>query len=183
MNKSKTVMLFFVGSEAFFFLAMIIAFVFYSRQGGVMNPAVKYLDVPRTAVFSFFLFFSSLTLWLSERKLRQGKRMAHLIWLLITIVCGLIFITGQGTEYSRLFRENITISKNVFSSSFFTLTGFHGLHVIIGLIVLLIVGVLIQGRSAEKIEGDAMTGASIYWHFVDAVWVAVFSVVYIGSIV
>ncbi len=103
-------------------------------------------------------------------------------WLIATIIFGIIFIVGQGTEYSRLFQLNLTVSKNVFGSAFFTLTGFHGLHVLIGLLVLSIILILFISGRFRAIENSAFRSASIYWHFVDAVWVVVFSVVYIGSL-
>ena len=77
---------------------------------------------------------------------------------------------------------NVTISKNVFGSAFFTLTGFHGLHVLIGLIVLSVVLIMLLTGRFKAIENTALTTASIYWHFVDAVWIVVFSVVYLGAI-
>jgi len=105
-----------------------------------------------------------------------------LAWLMISIVFGLIFLVGQGFEYLGLIREKITISRNVFGSAFFTLTGFHGLHVLIGLIVLLILANLIRTKKYQAVEYDVFNTATVYWHFVDAVWVVVFSVVYIGAV-
>jgi heme/copper-type cytochrome/quinol oxidase subunit 3 len=88
-------------------------------------------------------------------------------------------MTGQGLEYARLLMNNITISRDLFGSTFFTLTGFHGLHVMIGLILLLLLfGLAVLGRKDEPTH-TGMQSIAIYWHFVDAVWVVVFSVVYL----
>ena len=105
-----------------------------------------------------------------------------MIWLSISILFGLIFLIGQGFECVSLIRDNVTISKNVFGSAFFTLTGFHGFHVFIGLIALLIMAGLVRSKKYLAVENEAFSTTSIYWHFVDAVWVVVFSVIYIGAI-
>ncbi len=183
MNKNKTMMTFFVASEAFFFLALIISYVYYSHPGGKLSDSAQYLDVFKTAIFTFFLLSSSLTIALAGSMLKKGKRKLVITWLIITILLGIIFLFGQGTEYMHLIGMDVTISKNVFGSAFFTLTGFHGLHVIIGLIVLSIMTVLIYSERYMNVEETALESVSIYWHFVDAIWIAVFSVVYIGAII
>ena len=175
-------MLFFVASESFFFIALIISYIFYSRSGGTLSESAQYLNIPKTSVFTFFLLSSSLTIEIADKKLLKGNRKAMLLWLGITIVFGLIFLIGQGMEYAELISEKVTISKNVFGSAFFTLTGFHGFHVFIGLIVLTIMAGLIASGKYMTVEYDAFNSTTVYWHFVDAVWVAVFITVYIGSL-
>jgi heme/copper-type cytochrome/quinol oxidase subunit 3 len=96
-------------------------------------------------------------------------------WLLATIVLGSVFLFGQWSEYLRLFRQSITISQDLFGTTFFTLTGFHGLHVLAGILLL---GVLIAFRE----HPIALETVSLYWYFVDAVWIAIFSVVYLWSL-
>ncbi len=176
-------MLFFLGSEGFFFLALIIAYVYYSHPGGDLSPTARYLDITKTAVFSAFLFSSSLTIWLAGRNQENRNKKWKLIWLGITIMLGIIFLFGQGSEYARLIQANVTVSQNVFGSAFFTLTGFHGLHVLIGLIVLTIVGVMIFSDRFRSVEETVFESVSLYWHFVDIVWVVVFSAVYIGAFI
>ncbi len=175
-------MLLFVASEAFFFLALIISYVYYSHPGGKLSQTASYLDFNRTAIFSVFLFSSSLTIAIAESMYKKGKRKNMLVWLILTVILGLVFLVGQATEYMKLVDLNVTINKNIFGSAFFTLTGFHGLHVLIGLIVLLIIAGLFISGKFSAIEKEAFHSASIYWHFVDIVWVAVFTVVYIGAI-
>ncbi len=176
-------MYFFVASEAFFFLALIISYVVYSHPGGTLSSTAKYLDYKRTAVFTFFLIASSVTIAIAESNLRKGNRKALVRWMIVTIILGLVFLIGQLTEYYGLYKMNVTVSKDVFGSAFFTLTGFHGFHVLMGLIVLGIVsGLIFNGKYISE-EKNILETAAIYWHFVDAVWIVVFSVVYIGAII
>ena len=182
MNKNKILMLFFIASEAFFFLALIISYVYYSHPGGTLSSSAKFLDYQKTSVFTFFLIFSSFTVEMAGAQQNKGKRKAMLTWLAATIILGIVFIVGQGMEYARLAAVNVTISKNVFGSAFFTLTGFHGLHVILGLIALSILFGLLYSGKFKAIETSAMESIKIYWHFVDVVWIVVFSVVYLGAI-
>jgi cytochrome c oxidase subunit III len=176
-------MLLFVASEAFFFLALIVSYVYYSYPGGKLSDTASYLDFKRTALFSVFLFSSSFTIAMAENKIKNGNRNKVLPWLVATIILGMVFLVGQATEYIKLIDLNVTIHKNLFGSAFFTLTGFHGLHVLLGLIVLMVVAGLISSGKFKSIENSAFQSVSIYWHFVDIVWVAVFSVVYIGAII
>jgi heme/copper-type cytochrome/quinol oxidase subunit 3 len=100
-------------------------------------------------------------------------------WLIATIVLGAIFIGGQAFEYWHLFQSGVRVNSNLFTTSFFTLTGFHGIHVCVGLIALLILlGLALAGDSKKK-PWPALDAAGLYWHFVDVVWVFVLSVVYI----
>ena len=98
--------------------------------------------------------------------------------LLIGLAIGLVFVGGQLWEYASLYREGITIDRNAFTSAFYTLTGFHGLHVVVGLIALAVVAAMARaGDFAGGRRGGALAGVAAYWHFVDAVWVVVFLVV------
>ena len=180
--KSRLLMLLFIASEAFFFLALIISYVVYSHPGGTLSSTAKYLDIPRTAIFSVLLFASSATIIKAESQFKKGKRKSMNLWMIITIILGLTFLAGQGTEYYHLYNDDVTISRDVFGSAFFTLTGFHGLHVFFGLIVLSVLTYILFSKKFTRIESSALTSASIYWHFVDGVWVVVFTVVYIGAL-
>lgn len=156
----------FIFSEATFFGALIVAYMEYRTRSP--GPSPQDLDVPRTLIFSLFLFVSSGTVYLAER-----SRTRFLVWWLVSIAFGAIFLIGQLTEYARLYADGIRIDTNLFTSAFFTLTGFHGLHVTVGLIALAVVAAL-KGRHRTAVDV-----VSIYWHFVDAVWVVIFSLVYL----
>lgn len=178
MNRNILGMLLFIGSESMFFLLLILAYVNFHNQYGIGEMAAWHLDVAKTGLFSIALFASSFTLWLSEKAHAKNSGMA-IFWMTLTIVLGAIFICGQGLEYSDLIRENLTISRDLFGTTFFTLTGFHGFHVIVGLILLSVaLWIMVRGKEHEITEAG-LTCVSLYWHFVDVVWVAVFSVVYL----
>ena len=169
----------FIASESFFFGGLLTGFMFYrSRDAGGFGP--HELDIVQTGLFSIALFASSATIVLAERRLHRGDMGGFRTWLLATILLGGIFIVGQVLEYVTLYREGVTLSTNLFSSAFFTLTGFHGLHVIIGLIALSVVaGLAYTGEFQGGHHTGAVEAVSWYWHFVDAVWVVVFGSVYL----
>jgi heme/copper-type cytochrome/quinol oxidase subunit 3 len=135
-------------------------------------------------IFSLFLFASSGTVYLAERRLGRDDQRGFLLLWVLSIVFGGVFMVGQITEYVRLYSDGITIGSNLFTSAFFTLTGFHGLHVFVGLIALAVVGLL--ARSGDLRGGRrrvVVDAVSIYWHFVDAIWVIIFSLVYLWGLV
>ncbi|MBV9580329.1 MAG: cbb3-type cytochrome c oxidase subunit I, partial [Chloroflexi bacterium] len=172
----------FIFSEATFFGALIAAFILYRNASAGPNP--HDLDVPRTLFFSLFLFGSSGTVYMAERRLSHDDRRGFLVWWVASIVMGAIFLIGQLTEYGHLYAEGIRINSNLFTSSFYTLTGFHGLHVLVGLIALSVVGLMGWARDftggRRRVVVDTV---SIYWHFVDAVWVVILSLVYLLGLV
>jgi heme/copper-type cytochrome/quinol oxidase subunit 3 len=103
------------------------------------------------------------------------------MWLAITMLLGAVFLYGEMQEYRKLLNENVTVSRDLFGSTYYTLTGFHALHVTIGLILLGISLFAALQRKRGRPQRIALECISYYWHFVDAVWVAVFSVVYLWS--
>ena len=162
----------FIASESVFFLAIVLAYVAYRDAG--LATAKANLDIDRTAIFSFALFASSPTMVAAARG-RSGT------WLAATMALGAIFLVGQGSEYARLLGEGIGPGSALFGTTFFTLTGLHGLHVLGGLVAL--AALLTASRRRVGAVGDvAWEAVGLYWHFVDAVWVVVFSVVYIGTL-
>jgi heme/copper-type cytochrome/quinol oxidase subunit 3 len=171
----------FISSEAVFFGALIAAYLRYHGASGI-GPGPSDLDVPRTALFSLALFASSGTAWLAERRLHAG-RPGFVLWIAVTIALGGIFLLGQLTEYAHLYADGIRADTNLFTSAFFTLTGFHGLHVAVGLIALAVLaGLALAGDFRGGRRHVAASAVSIYWHFVDAVWVVIFSLVYLGAL-
>jgi heme/copper-type cytochrome/quinol oxidase subunit 3 len=173
----------FIVSEANFFLLLICAYVFYHRSGGQGPAAANSLDVFKTGLFSLALFTSSATVWRAGVNLEKRRRGKVGFWLLATIVLGAVFLAGQAREYAQLLREHVTISRDLFGTTFFTLTGFHGLHVFLGLVMLSILLGITLIRSDREPTAPALDGVSLYWHFVDVVWVVIFSVVYLWKFV
>jgi cytochrome c oxidase subunit 3/cytochrome o ubiquinol oxidase subunit 3 len=169
----------FLLSEVAFFGTLIATYVsFLGKELSGPTPAV--LSLPVTIGTTICLLSSSVTIHLAERALRAGATTIFMAWWLATIGLGAAFLTGTGFEWHALITEHgLTISRNVFGSAYYTLVGFHALHVTIGVIVLLIVlGLALRGHvSTGRPVAAEMT--SWYWHFVDVVWIVVFTVVYL----
>jgi cytochrome c oxidase subunit III len=182
MAKSKLGVLTFIASEANFFLLLIFAYVYYHASSSGGGPTASgSLDRLSAGINSIFLLASSATMWRAERSLGNDRARGLSIWLLATIVLGAVFLFGQGREYAHLIAENVSFSRDLFGASFFTLTGFHGLHVLIGLITLSILLALSLAGDFASGRSDAVEAAALYWHFVDGVWIVIFSIVYLWS--
>jgi heme/copper-type cytochrome/quinol oxidase subunit 3 len=168
-----------VGTEAMFFLCLIMAYVYFSFVPGFHGAPARDLDLRTTSLFSFLLFSSSFTYWRAERNGQLGKDRRMRNWLLLTIALGLLFMLGQAREYAQLLRANISIGSSLFGTGFFTLTGFHGIHVLVGLLLIVIVTATGFGKRG-RLHVPAVRTIGIYWHFVDIVWLFVFLVVYVS---
>jgi len=164
-------MFLFIASEAILFLSVVVAYL-ATREPGLADARAT-LDLGRTAIFSVALFSSSATVALAGA--RRDVR-----WLAATMLLGAVFLAGQGSEYARLLTIGIGPSSALFGTTFFTLTGLHGAHVLVGLIALgaLAGSTIRRGVAVGPIAWEAV---SLYWHFVDAVWIVVFSVAYLGT--
>ncbi|HVA77475.1 MAG TPA: cytochrome c oxidase subunit 3 [Candidatus Binataceae bacterium] len=184
MPKAKLAIGLFILSEANFFLLLIIAYVYYHAYPGSGPTAASVLNPMRTGLFSILLFASSATMLVAANRYRARAYRATLTWLVATVALGAMFLLGQALEYAGLYERGVAVNRNLFATTFFTLTGFHGLHVFIGLVAIAIVaGLSASGRLAGSArEADAFEAVGIYWHFVDAVWVVIFSVVYLWAI-
>jgi heme/copper-type cytochrome/quinol oxidase subunit 3 len=163
----------FIGSESLFFLGVVIAYVVFREQG--LTTAKAQLDVGRTALFSVLLFASSGTVALAVA--RRSR-----LWLALTAFLGAAFLAGQVLEYARLLGAGLRPGSELFGTAFFTLTGLHAVHVLVGLVLLVILGAA-AGAGPRGAGRAAWEGIAMYWHFVDAVWVVVFSVVYLGTLI
>tara|TARA_R110002020_G_scaffold91394_1_gene222002 strand:+ start:934 stop:1485 length:552 start_codon:yes stop_codon:yes gene_type:complete len=180
-DKGKLLVFFLIGSEAFFFIALIIAYVYYRNFTQATDTVAHHLNVPRAAVFTCCLILSSFTLIASKKQLFKSNLKKFKVLIAITILLAVVFMAGQIYEYIELYHKQITISKDVFGSSFFTLTGFHSLHVLIGLIALSLLFAFSFGNF-KILAFAGINGVEIYWHFVDIVWLFVFFFVYIKPI-
>src|SRR5512133_3444713 len=169
----------FIASEAVFFAFLIAAYVCYCGAAVHGPTASNSLNPPRTLLFTICLLASSGTLWLAERR-GAGDRKGFRLWLGATILLGATFIFGQVMEYAGLIAKSITPERNLFGATFFTLTGFHGLHVLCGVIALAILLVLTFRPGFGTREGSGVAAVAMYWHFVDAVWIVIFSLVYLA---
>lgn len=179
-EKARFGTLLFIASEAIFFALLIAAYVFYTGASPDGPNAHQVLDPLKTGFYTVCLLSSSITVYLAERSQRKNQKRVSM-WLAITMLLGLVFLYGEMQEYRKLLHENVTVSRDLFGSTYYTLTGFHALHVTIGLILLSIALAAALRRKAGRPQRVALECISYYWHFVDAVWVAVFSVVYLWS--
>lgn len=180
-GKTRLGMIMFILSEGVFFLLLILAYVTYHRQQGNGPTAANSLDAVKTGVFSLFLFASSATMAMAVRAFRRGLRGRLFAALAATILLGAVFLVGQGMEYNSLLNRDVTISRDLFGTTFFTLTGFHGLHVLIGLVMIATVLVLSRFGGGRQPRAGTMEAISVYWHFVDGVWVVIFGIVYLWT--
>ncbi len=137
------------------------------------------LDIPLTTISTFVLLMSSLAMVLALAAVQRGSRTGALTWIMGTALLGSLFLGFQAYEFTHFYHEGLTLSTNLFGSSFFILTGFHGAHVTVGVIWLLTLWMMaFQGRLGR---GDALKVeiAGLYWHFVDVVWIVIFTLIYL----
>ena len=170
-----------IGAEAAIFTIFVIAYLFYVGKS-VSGPTPReVLHAP--VFFTICLLSSSLTVHLAVRGLVRGKTNPFARWWLLTIALGGTFLFGTFREWRHLiFDDGLTISTNLFGTTYYSLVGLHAFHVTVGLIALAIVAVLGFLGHVGTEHGERIAVLSLYWHFVDAVWVVVFTVVYIVGI-
>jgi len=169
-----------VFTEIFFFMSLIMSYVYMVYYGNARSTnELNALHISTTGIFTLVLITSSFTFYIAERNFLKGNIPQLKCWLSVTILLGIIFLLGQGSEYYRLINEQITLGASVFGSNFFTLTGFHGFHVFVGLILIsVLLTMTILGDFNNK-ESTVIQTVGIYWHFVDIVWIIVFIVIYV----
>ena len=180
LSHEKVGMWAFLGSECMLFGALISTYLLFKGQSepGTITPHDVF-DIPYTSVSSFVLLMSSLTMVLALAAIQRGDHRRTRVWLLTTALLGASFVAGQAYEFTVFVREGMNLRVNLFSSSFFVLTGFHGAHVTIGVLMLLSLYTLsLRGKlPASKAETVELVG--LYWHFVDIVWIVIFTLVYL----
>ncbi len=174
----KVAMWVFLGSECLFFGAMIATFLLYrnTTEGG---PGAEIFSIPFTSASSFVLLMSSLTMVLSDNSFRLGDSRQGRVWLGATALLGSTFLAGQIFEFTEFVHEGLTLSVSPFGSSFYMLTGFHGIHVAVGVMMLAAMFILSLSGSLHMDRGLNIELVALYWHFVDIVWIVIFTVVYL----
>ena len=179
LDNRKLGMWAFLGSECLFFGSLISTYLIY-RGRSVRGPFPEEVyDIPFTSVSSFVLLMSSLTMVLALNAIQRGDHRRLRIWLLATALLGMTFLGGQVFEFTVFVNEGLTLSRNLFGSSFFVLTGFHGAHVSVGVLMLLVLfGMSLAGRLPTT-QSERVELIGLYWHFVDIVWIVIFTVVYL----
>ncbi len=179
LDQRKVAMWVFLSSECLFFGTLIATYMAY-RGRSVVGPAPhEILNIPVTSISTFDLLMSSLLMVLALAAVQRGDRRQARLWLFGTAFFGLVFLGFQAYEFTSFVREGLTLQQNLFGSTFFVLTGFHGAHVAVGVIWLLALGCLeLRGRLAVT-DAVKVEIAGLYWHFVDVVWIVIFTLVYL----
>ena len=170
----------FLGSECFLFGTLIATYMAYKGRSVVGPLPHEILNIPITTLSTFDLLMSSLLMVLALSAVQRGDRVQSRVWIAGTALFGLIFLGFQAYEFTTFVHEGLTLQTNLFGSTFFVLTGFHGGHVTIGVIWLLTLLVLdLRGRLRihDAIKAEV---AGLYWHFVDVVWILIFTLVYLA---
>jgi cytochrome c oxidase subunit III len=167
-----------IAAEAAIFTIFVVAYLFYIGKS-LSGPMPK--DVLRVPIFfTVCLLSSSVTIHLATKALREKSIKSFAAWWFATIALGSIFLYGTGTEWHRLiYQDGLTISTNLFGTTYYSLVGLHGFHVVVGLICLSTVMVLTLLGNMKQEYAYRVDVLSLYWHFVDAVWIVVFTVVYL----
>jgi heme/copper-type cytochrome/quinol oxidase subunit 3 len=172
----------FLTSDCMFFGTLIGTYMVYrGRSEELRTPPFpnEIFDIPYTSVSAFVLLMSSLTMVLALSAIQSGNHRGLRIWIAATALLGAIFVGGQFFEFTQFTREGLGLMTNIYGSSFFVLTGFHGAHVTIGVVWLLsLLFVSLRGGLPQEQALDVEI-AGLYWHFVDIVWIVIFTLVYL----
>jgi heme/copper-type cytochrome/quinol oxidase subunit 3 len=179
VDNRKLLMWAFLASDCMFFGSLIATYLVYKNRSLDGPLPRETFDVPYTSVSAFVLLLSSLTMVLALAAIQRSDERRMRIWLTTTALLGCVFLGGQFYEFNSFVRDGLTLSRNLFGSTFFTLTGFHGTHVAIGVFWL---GSLVvhsfRGRLHQE-HSLMVEIAGLYWHFVDIVWILIFTLVYL----
>ena len=165
-------------TETCLFSIFLAAYVFYLGKSLTGPTPREVLELP--VLSTFCLLSSSVTIVLAERAFNRDRVGSFKLWWLATMVLAAFFLSSTAVEWHRLiYQKGLTISTNLFGTTYYSLVGLHASHVIVGLCLLTLVFVLSLGRYVTKMRRERLEMISWYWHFVDAVWIVVFTVVYV----
>ncbi len=183
ISNPKLAMWTYLASDCLLFGGLISTYLLYrNRPGNIPGlsgsdlRASELFNIPFTSMTSFILLMSSLTMVLAVNSAIRSDAERMRLWLVATSVLGAMFLGGQIYEFTEFVREGLGFTSNVSASSFFTLTGLHGAHVAVGVLMLLSATVYSMRRT---LNAEAVETLGLYWHFVDIVWVVIFAIVYL----
>jgi len=179
LNTRKVLMWAFLASDCMFFGSLIGTYLVYRGRTLIHPTPSDIFDIPYTSVSAFALLMSSLAMVLALAAIQRGDIRRLKIWLLTTAGLGLVFVGGQVYEFTTFGHEGLNLSTSIFGSTFFVLTGFHGAHVSLGIAWLLSLFVLAWRGQMSQARSLDVEIAGLYWHFVDIVWIIIFTVVYL----
>jgi len=180
LTNIKLAMWLFLASDCLFFGAFISAYLLYRGRKQTGPTPRELFDIPFTSATSFILLMSSLGMVLALAAIQRGDLRRFRLWTIATALFGATFVAGQIYEFTHFYREGLRLGSNLFGCTFYVLTGFHGLHVLVGLLAIL--AVLWRSRRPGHYSSRSHFGieaAEYYWHFVDIVWVILFVLLYL----
>ena len=179
LDSRKMVFWAFLGSECMFFGSLIATYLVYRGRDTVGPHPHEILNIPFTSVSAFVLLMSSLTMVLALAAVQRGNSRGSRLWLAATALLGMTFLAGQCYEFTEFVYAGLKLQSNLFGSTFFVLTGFHGTHVTIGVIWLWSLFMMAVRGQLPRSRALDVEICGLYWHFVDVVWVAIFTLVYL----
>jgi cytochrome c oxidase subunit 3 len=167
-------------AETAVFTIFVVAYIYYMGRD-VQGPTPK--EVLELPIFgTVCLLSSSFFIWLAEHAIAHGRMQAFKLWWAVTVVLGLIFLGDTAMEWHKLiYHDHLTVATNLFGTTYYSLVGLHASHVIIGLLLLTVVLVAALTNKLNASHAERVQVLALYWHFVDAVWVVVFTLVYVVS--
>jgi len=169
----------FLGSECMFFGSLIATYLVYKGKSLAGPTPHEILNIPLTSISTFVLLMSSLLMVLALAAVQRGDALGAKLWLFGTPFLGLIFLGFQVYEFATFVNEGLTLQVNLFGASFFVLTGFHGAHVSVRVLWLLTLWILALRNRLTQADALLVEIAGLYWHFVDIVWIVIFTLVYL----
>ena len=179
LSSTKLAMWLFLASECMLFGGLITAYLLY-RGSSLTGPYPQdVFDIGYTSVSSFVLLASSLTMVLAHNAALDKDYARMRLWLAGTAMLGLTFVGGQVFEFTSFYREGLSLTTNLFGTTFYVLTGFHGVHVTVGVLMLLVLVVMSWRGSLSDEPAFPVEMVGLYWHFVDIVWIVIFTLVYL----
>ena len=179
LSNNKLGMWLFLGSECLLFGGLISTYMLYRGRVGTGPRPGNVYDIPFTSVSSFVLLMSSLTMVLAVAAAQKRDDRGTNLWLVVTALLGSTFVGGQVYEFTAMYHEGLGFTTSLFGSSFYTLTGFHGVHVTLGVIMLLSVVAMNRKNEISGNKSEVVELVGLYWHFVDVVWIIIFTLVYL----
>ena len=179
ISNIKLGMWLFLGSECLLFGGLISTYMLYRGRVSQGPTPSQVFDIPFTSVSSFVLLMSSLTMVLAVSSAAKKDDRGTALWLVVTALLGATFVGGQVYEFTAFKSEGLGFGTSLFSSSFYTLTGFHGVHVTVGIIMLMAMVGIIQRSEFPGSKAETIEMIGLYWHFVDIVWIVIFTLIYL----
>jgi heme/copper-type cytochrome/quinol oxidase subunit 3 len=169
----------FLGSECLFFGSLISTYMVYKNESVVGPFSHEVLNIPLTSVSTFVLLMSSMAMVFALDAAQRNWRFGTLLWIMATAALGSVFLGFQAFEFTEFYHEGLKLQTNLFGSTFFILTGFHGAHVTIGVLWLLVLWLEAWKGRLPPSRAGTLEIAGLYWHFVDIVWIVIFTLIYL----